>query len=117
LESIAVRCPCLRSLALEAARPIACDTQHLPIVLGADSQPLDLDRARYTPTTTQRLAVLTRQQHTCGTPHCGNQPRHIHHIWHWADGGPTNIDNLVQRKSDPCAPFVYGAQYPAVSLG
>ena len=83
------------ALSAEAARRIACDTQHLPIVLGGQSQPLDLGRARYTPTPTQRLAVLTRQQHTCGTPHCPNQPRHIHHIRHWADGGPTNLDNLV----------------------
>ena len=82
-------------LSAQAARRIACDTQLLPIVLGAASQPLDVGRARYTPSTAQRLAVLTRQQHTCGTPHCHNQPRHIHHIKHWADGGPTDIDNLV----------------------
>ena len=82
-------------LSAQAARRIACDTQLLPIVLGAASQPLDVGRARYTPSTAQRLAVLARQQHTCGTPHCHNQPRHIHHIKHWADGGPTDIDNLV----------------------
>ncbi len=24
-----------------------------------------------------------------------DHPRHIHHSWHWADGGPTDLDNLV----------------------
>ena len=95
----------------EAARRIACDTQLLPMVLGGQSQPLDVGRARYTPTTAQRLAVLTRQQHTCGTPHCGNQPRHIHHITHWADGGRTNLDNLVALCGH-CHRLIHGANSP-----
>ena len=65
------------------------------MVLGSESQPLDAGRTTYTPTATQRRAVMVRDQHKCRTPHCGNTPRHVHHIWHWIDGGPTDIDNLV----------------------
>ena len=39
--------------------------------------------------------MLVRDHYRCQTPHCGNHPRHIHHIRHWADGGPTDLDNLV----------------------
>ena len=82
-------------LSPEAARRIACDAKILPIVLGSASQPLDAGRTTRNPTLALRLAVLTRDHYRCQTPFCGNQPRHIHHIWHWADGGPTDLDNLV----------------------
>jgi hypothetical protein len=82
-------------LSPEAARRIACDAKILPIVLGNGSQPLDAGRTVRAPSLAQRLAVLVRDHYRCQTPHCGNQPRHIHHIWHWADGGPTELDNLV----------------------
>jgi hypothetical protein len=78
-----------------AARRHACDAKILPIVLGNASQPLDLGRTAYTPTVGLRKAVMIRDQHLCATPGCGQKPRHIHHIWHWADGGPTTLDNLV----------------------
>ena len=82
-------------LSPEAARRIARDAKILPIVLGSGSQPLDAGRTTRNPTLAQRLAVLARDHYRCQTPHCGNHPRHIHHIWHWADGGPTDLDNLV----------------------
>jgi Domain of unknown function (DUF222)/HNH endonuclease len=82
-------------LSPEAARRLACDAKILPMVLGSKSQPTDLGRASYAPTLGLRLAVLVRDQYRCQTPYCGNVPRHIHHIQHWADGGLTDLDNLV----------------------
>jgi hypothetical protein len=82
-------------LSASAARRLACDAQIIPIVLGADSQPLDIGRVTRTPPPWLRRAVLIRDGHVCATPHCGGTPRHIHHITFWADGGPTALDNLV----------------------
>ncbi len=65
------------------------------MVLGSDSQPLDLGRTSYAPTAGLRKAVLLRDRHRCRTPGCGAKPRHIHHIVHWAHGGLTDLDNLV----------------------
>ena len=79
----------------QTARRLACDAKIIPMVMGSESQPLDVGRTAYTPTATQRRAVMVRDQHKCRTPHCGNHPRHVHHIRHWMDGGPTDLDNLV----------------------
>ena len=82
-------------LSAETARRLACDGKILPIVLGSDSQPMDLGRTTYAPTAAQRKAVLIRDHHRCGTPRCGGMPRHVHHIEHWCHGGETCLDNLV----------------------
>jgi Domain of unknown function (DUF222)/HNH endonuclease len=79
----------------EAARRMACDAKVLPMVLGSKSQPTDLGRAAYAPTLGLRLAVLVRDAYRCQTPFCGSIPRHVHHVQHWADGGRTDLDNLV----------------------
>jgi hypothetical protein len=39
--------------------------------------------------------VVHRRDRTCRFPGCERQIRHLHHIWHWARGGPTSVDNLV----------------------
>ena len=82
-------------MSAQTARRLACDGKILPIVLGTDSQPMDLGRTSYTPTAALRKAVLIRDHHRCGTPRCGGMPRHVHHIEHWRHGGQTCLDNLV----------------------
>ncbi|WP_139812798.1 HNH endonuclease signature motif containing protein, partial [Prescottella equi] len=44
----------------------------------------------------QRRALIARD-HGCAFPGCGAVPAHCegHHVTHWADGGPTDLDNLV----------------------
>lgn len=88
-------------LSAQTARRLACDAKILPIVLGRDSQPLDLGRTTYTPTASLRKAVLIRDHHRCGTPRCWGTPRHVHHIEHWCHGGPTCLDNATQPKTAP----------------
>jgi hypothetical protein len=45
----------------------------------------------------RRLRRALEHRHpTCAVPGCGaTRGLHAHHIWHWEDGGPTELDNLV----------------------
>jgi predicted restriction endonuclease len=45
----------------------------------------------------RRLRRALEHRHpTCAVPGCGaTQGLHAHHIRHWEDGGPTDLDNLV----------------------
>jgi hypothetical protein len=66
------------------------------VVLGANSEPLDLGRSSYTVSTAQRRALIVRDG-GCAFPGCDRPHRWCaaHHITHWADGGPTNLTNVV----------------------
>jgi len=52
---------------------------------------------RATRTVGRRLRrVLEHRDRCCVIPGCGaTRGLHAHHIWHWEDGGPTELDNLV----------------------
>jgi hypothetical protein len=79
-----------------SARRIACDCKLAPVVLGANSEPLDIGRGSYTVSTAQRRALIVRDG-GCAFPGCDRPHRWCagHHIAHWADGGPTDLNNLV----------------------
>ena len=53
--------------------------------------------ARATRTVSRRLRRALEHRHrTCAVPGCGaTRGLHAHHIRHWEDGGPTELDNLV----------------------
>ncbi len=78
------------------ARLHACDCMLIPVVLGTKSEPLDLGRQRRLISPGLRRALYLRDR-GCAFPGCHRPPRHCqgHHIRHWADGGPTNLANLV----------------------
>ncbi|WIY00757.1 DUF222 domain-containing protein [Amycolatopsis mongoliensis] len=78
------------------ARIHACDCQIIPAVLGGKSEPLDLGRLRRLVSPGLRRALYLRDR-GCAFPGCHRPPRHCqgHHIRHWADGGPTELGNLV----------------------
>ena len=84
------------SLTAEAARRIACDAGILPVVLGGRGQVLDLGHQRRLFTGALRRALVLRDR-GCAFPACDRPARWCdgHHIVHWADGGPTNLDNAV----------------------
>jgi hypothetical protein len=69
----------------------------LPHLLGgAPSQPLDVGRTSRVVTPAQRHALAVRDG-GCVFPGC-SRPLvwcEAHHLWHWLDGGPTDLDNLV----------------------
>ncbi len=76
-----------------ALRHLACDAQILPAIFSGSSIPLDLGRARRKASPAQRAALIARDQHCVG---CGAKAAwcQAHHIVHWADGGPTDLDNM-----------------------
>ncbi len=80
----------------DVARRIACDARVIPVVLGARGEPLDIGRASYTVPTAIRRAVLVRDG-GCAFPGCAVPARwcEIHHVIHWADHGPTSVENCV----------------------
>jgi 5-methylcytosine-specific restriction protein A len=77
-------------------RRILCDSCVTPAVLGGDGVPLDLGRTRRTASPAQRAALAVRDR-GCAHPGCDKTPSwcSAHHVIHWADGGPTDLDNLV----------------------
>jgi hypothetical protein len=83
-------------ISLATARRIACDASIIPIVLGSDSEPLDIGRTSRTIPLGIRRAVVARDigcvHLNCDAP---AQRCEVHHVRHWANGGPTALNNLV----------------------
>jgi hypothetical protein len=82
------------NLSASAVRLLACDAAVLPIVLGGDSQPLDVGTEQRFVNRYLRRALNKRDK---GCVVCKAPPWmcHAHHIIHWANGGPTSLQNLV----------------------
>jgi len=83
-------------LSAAAVRRLACDAEIIPAILGTEGQILDVGRASRLVTPGLWTALVLRDQH-CAFPGCTRLPIacDAHHIRHWADGGPTSLDNLV----------------------
>ncbi|MFL5894584.1 MAG: DUF222 domain-containing protein [Thermoleophilaceae bacterium] len=84
-----------RPLPAEAVRRLACDGSVVRI-LERDGEPLSIGRkTRTIPPALRR--VLRSRDGGCMFPGC-TTTRHVdaHHIEHWADGGRTDLDNLVE---------------------
>lgn len=79
---------------VDTLRMLACDCSVTRIVLGPDSEMLDVGRKTRVWSAAQRRAIVARDNH-CQGPGCRAKPGHcdIHHIVSWADGGDTDIDN------------------------
>ncbi|OZD46900.1 HNH endonuclease [Rhodococcus sp. 06-1477-1B] len=88
--------PWMGPLSRETSRQLACDCILTAIVMDENGNPLNLARTARTVTAKQKRA-LTARDHGCAFPGCGKPAAWTegHHIWHWADGGPTDMDNLV----------------------
>ncbi len=78
------------------ARRLACTAKIIPAVLGGDSIPLDLGRARRLFSPGQRKALLLRDQ-TCRAEGCDipGTWTEAHHWLPWTSGGSTDLDNAV----------------------
>jgi len=77
-----------------AARRLACDCKVIPVVMGGDSEPLDVGRAMRTVPLGIRRALVTRDG-GCSFPGCDRPPGicDAHHGIHWIDGGETKVGN------------------------
>lgn len=80
-------------LDVASLRRLACDSSVSRIVLGPDSEVLDVGRKTRVWTSAQRRAIVARDRH-CVAPGCERKPQHcdIHHKTHWADGGTTVVE-------------------------
>jgi Domain of unknown function (DUF222)/HNH endonuclease len=92
----------------ETARRLACDAVRTMVTVapsaddwastaaGTRATPLSVGRATRTIPAHIRTAPHLRDQ-GCGFPGCDRQPAWTdgHHIIHWSDGGPTELENLV----------------------
>jgi hypothetical protein len=80
----------------ETVRRITCDASIIPMVLGSESEPLDVGRRTRTIPTAIRRALEHRDGHCtwtgCGVPVTWCD---AHHKIHWAEGGRTSLDNLM----------------------
>ena len=83
-------------LPADTIRRIACDLGIIPIVLGGDSQPLDVGRERRLATRAQRMA-LRAQYPTCAMDETCNVPFddcQIHHVDPFSQGGRTDLHRM-----------------------
>ena len=76
------------------ARRLCCDADIRRLILDPTGIPIDIGRQTKTVSLPLRIAVTTRDVH-CRFPGCREPIDDIHHIHHWADGGPTDAANLA----------------------
>ena len=82
------------AISTETLRRLACDAPAC-VLLRNGTERLDLGRTTRLPTRAQRRALMARDG-GCRFPAC-TERRFVdaHHVQHWADGGATDLDNLV----------------------
>lgn len=75
---------------------LACDAAIVRALSRGGSVPLDLGRTVRDPSEAQRRAMATLWS-TCGHPTCDRPFSwcELHHVWHWEDGGPTDVRWLI----------------------
>jgi 5-methylcytosine-specific restriction endonuclease McrA len=74
---------------------IGCNATISTMVHGADGAVLAVGRRTRTPPPALRRAVRERDRYRCRFPGCESRRTDLHHIRHWANGGPTSQDNLL----------------------
>ena len=84
-----------RGVMPETLRRICCDTKIQAITYDSDGKPAGLGRSQRTAPPWLKRALLRRDK-GCRFPNCDHDwDLDAHHIIHWLDHGPTELDNLV----------------------
>ena len=79
----------------ETVRRLACDARVRRIRDDGDTS-CDQGRAHRNVNRAMRRRLVRRDGDQCRFPGCAARHYlHAHHIWHWIDGGPTDLANLV----------------------
>ena len=83
-------------IAPDSARRLACDATIAVLIEDAHGRPLGISRQSSKVPRWLRRALSRRDRGGCRFPSC-TATRYVdaHHIVHWADGGPTDLDNLI----------------------
>jgi hypothetical protein len=78
----------------DAVRRVACDCAWTRILLGPNSEPIDVGRCTRSIPPALRRALVVRDKH-CRFPGCDRPPDWCdgHHLIHWIDGGETSLEN------------------------
>lgn len=81
-------------IAADSVRRIACDCAMTRVLLGPNSEPIDVGRCTRTIPPALRSALRVRDKH-CRFPGCDRPPDWCdgHHLIHWIDGGETSLAN------------------------
>ena len=84
------------TLSAATVRRMACDAEIIPTVLNSKGRVIDVGRRTRRVSEVLRCVLIARDG-GCVWPGCDAPPSRCdaHHIKHWADGGPTNADNLA----------------------
>jgi 5-methylcytosine-specific restriction endonuclease McrA len=78
-----------------ALQLIGCTATISTMVHRADGTVLAVGRRTRKPPAALRRAVRERDHYRCRFPGCESRRVDLHHIRHWANGGPTSRDNLI----------------------
>jgi hypothetical protein len=78
----------------DTVRRVACDCAMTRVLLGPNSEPIDVGRCSRTIPPALRRALVVRDKH-CRFPGCDRPPDWCdgHHLIHWIDGGETSLAN------------------------
>jgi hypothetical protein len=82
-------------VAIETLRRVACDCGIVRHLLRGASQPLDVGTRTPVWTVAQRRAIALRDPGRCRFVACERRTCDVHHVRHFADGGPTAVDNGI----------------------
>ncbi len=83
-------------IAPAVARRLGCDAQISSLIEDSAGNPLSVGRESRVVPRRIRRALNRRDQNRCQFLGCDATRRlHAHHIIHWANGGPTELSNLV----------------------
>ena len=83
------------AIAAETVRRLCCDAGIVPVVDGANGEPLSVGRRTRSIPPSVRRALASRDR-GCRFLGCTATHRlHGHHVTHWANGGETSLDNLI----------------------
>jgi hypothetical protein len=94
-----------------ALRQVSCDAGVVEVDIDQTGLPLSVGRKSRTIPGHIKRALLVRDQSTCRFPGCNHRVfLEGHHIHHWADGGATELGNLVSLCSS-CHARVHAQGY------
>ncbi len=83
-----------QNVSAETSRRIACDSSKVVMKHDSEGRILDVGRRTRTISAALRRALSHRDQ-SCQFPGCDVRHCDAHHLEHWANGGETNLENLV----------------------
>ena len=83
-------------ISTDVARRLTCDAGVAGATVDAAGRVVDLSRESRFPNAALRRRLDLRDQ-SCRFPGCTRQASrcHAHHVVHWADGGPTTLENMI----------------------